>query len=604
MIKPILKDKTLKKNLISLFAYIINNNEDAKIMTPQSILKTDDRDSVLLKIFIFLWHLWNRGASTHLNEIDHSYPKNKSCPLKMFNKDDEPKDYNLITESFYLFINSAHVCYYPLANKLTSLKKGLKVMETNINEILGKGESVIIQAAIMNLYKTKRAIETKIQSLDKLVNNDFVKNKLDEFYELLPKIILNYKEHVWDDMLTYLSQHISQKIKNIHDSEISNIETAQLFVRVIGTKLYTANPHIRSSFLSIAISCTVYEPEFNSNIVEAVINLFNDLELSKESGLELEKVSIRSMIHSYIMRKCFTTTDEKNLLLYKPTDRFYDIPKLLSKNEQKVKMFINFIVRDVSYIVGILYQKIDEFVTLDDDYLLQTVTNTINYIAKYLETLLQSLILITKYDETIKKIFTSKEVMISVRSGVSELIIKYYDLLEDANKNKRIAEIYSYTYTKLEIDKLVDNMLILIDSLDKDIVKGLFLNGIGINIDRFVNAIEKPEIKYDSKISFIQFLKSIKGSNDSEDEIEFPEDLIDSITYEPLEDPVFLPTTNTVMNRENIMQFIMTDQMHPYTKEPLTKKILDEYNNTDLIKDKKNIIMDKLKKFKEENGIP
>ena len=82
-------------------------------------------------------------------------------------------------------------------------------------------------------------------------------------------------------------------------------DMATLTVRVVGTKLYTLNPHIRSDFLKMAVIIDPSDIEYTNNILEGVINFYNDTGLSKEDGMELEKITTARIVYNYILTKCF-----------------------------------------------------------------------------------------------------------------------------------------------------------------------------------------------------------------------------------------------------------------------------------------------------------
>jgi len=61
-------------------------------------------------------------------------------------------------------------------------------------------------------------------------------------------------------------------------------------------------------------------------------------------------------------------------------------------------------------------------------------------------------------------------------------------------------------------------------------------------------------------------------------EVQYPDELCDIFTCEPLLDPVELPISKEIVNRQSIITSLMDTQINPFNRTPLTIQQLDEYN--------------------------
>lgn len=64
-----------------------------------------------------------------------------------------------------------------------------------------------------------------------------------------------------------------------------------------------------------------------------------------------------------------------------------------------------------------------------------------------------------------------------------------------------------------------------------------------------------------------------------DDSSEIPEEFLDPIMGSVIEDPVCLPNTDIIMERDVILRHLLENQDNPFNRDPLTKKELDEFNS-------------------------
>ena len=67
-------------------------------------------------------------------------------------------------------------------------------------------------------------------------------------------------------------------------------------------------------------------------------------------------------------------------------------------------------------------------------------------------------------------------------------------------------------------------------------------------------------------------------AKEEEDDDNIPEELLDPIMGTLIENPVVLPNSDTVMEKDVIIRHLMNNEENPFTREALTVKELEEYN--------------------------
>ena len=605
-------DKYIKPLHIHLIPYLKNKKLKAYLITKLSEkvysfkhynpLKVDYNE--LQNILVFAYCLFNTGSNEkNLSLINASYPHNTGCCIDWFNKTDESNiEFNLITESFYIFLYAINTLYTPLVDIYKDVQKTLGDFELEAERLITSMSSQFAQQLLEKIYSKMKTIRDVGKKITNIIDNPFFQGNLNSFSSTLSGIILKTKSSTWDDILTDLLSHINRQLKNKLISIDDNM--AILIVRVVGTKLYTLNPHIRSKFLKMAVTIDPYNTEYNNNILEGVINFYNDIGLSKADGMELEKVTTSMLVYNYILTKCFGKD-------FKPTNRFYQLTEVAKKNELKFKMFMNFIVNDMSKIIDILYKIIGDYSELDDDYHMQTDMGSIVAFLKYCSETIQILDLFITNSEHFRLLLSCDEVLIAFRSSIITVIYKYVEFINDEEKQEKLKKIYEYTLSPINFYELVRNTLVLISRFENDdkVQSRLFCQSDSINLDKLIifsdliNTNTNTNISDQVTYNTIQNIVSkIKTHNDNENstntEIEYPDEFLDELLCIPLENPVILPGTKQIVNRNTILQYIMTDQLNPYDKQPLTVASLDEFNDTPEIKATITELMDKFSKWK------
>ena len=180
--------------------------------------------------------------------------------------------------------------------------------------------------------------------------------------------------------------------------------------------------------------------------------------------------------------------------------------------------------------------------------------------------------------------FTSKNSKLNIKNK------KDYEF-EPAYIMESLIKIYSYfTYNEEFIEYIVTD--------ERSYKYGNFLLAIRIKNDF-------NKIKVDSEISekFDDLVNNkLKKAKEMVEKYKInyddaPEEFLDALTDELMEDPVTLPTSNVNVDRKSIEYYLLTNPIDPFNRNPLTKEEL--IPNTEL---KKRIEEYKLKKSKDSQN--
>lgn len=570
-----LTNDLFKEKYVSYIVDILNNNKLNVSVTLQNEKYLSNSN------FLFSLHSL---ISKHYNEdlidgVDMSYFTNKSCHIRLFEQTDDIKEYDFNTKMFCIYIYSLHISYISLICKYKNWKYMLKEVDKNIRDISQSSiPDNLLTQMLTTQYKLRAKLNNTIKELHIIYSNIYVFSSTAEFFNNFAKLIMNTEvsirlDDILNDMLYFLNDMKARKI------DILEKNTIKLINRIIGTKKYTSNPHIRISFLRSILSSKLDEEEYNNNISESIINLYNEISLTKDEGLELEKISSISLICKYILDNNEKVSN--------------DVKHIYESDSYKIKTFVNFVISNISDICPILESNLDKYLTIESDLELQTHTRILNSILDYMISLLDTFILLRS---NLKPVFMLPEINISVKISLLSIIrhlCKYSDNQEIIDKLKKI---YDYTLTTVGVKRIINKLVefLVIHITNSEIAKNIFEDN-DIDLDRLY-AITNNE-----KLLEVKKLKS-EIEETKEDELEYPEEFLDSLLYTPLTDPVLIPNTNVFVNKATIEQHIMTNGFNPYTKEKLTSLDLKKFNDLDDNKEKINSIIDKMRIWKNKQS--
>jgi hypothetical protein len=108
---------------------------------------------------------------------------------------------------------------------------------------------------------------------------------------------------------------------------------------------------------------------------------------------------------------------------------------------------------------------------------------------------------------------------------------------------------------------------------------------------------------FDSQINKIIDMISDNTKAHDENEIEFTDEFLDSITYEPIIEPVMIPDIDCFFDRTTICVHLLNNNTNPLTRKTMTLKSFNEYNEKpDIIKKINEFKLKKQEFIKKKNN--
>lgn len=108
-------------------------------------------------------------------------------------------------------------------------------------------------------------------------------------------------------------------------------------------------------------------------------------------------------------------------------------------------------------------------------------------------------------------------------------------------------------------------------------------------IQKMLNTLLKKNIilsrESDEISTLCTFIDTERVKQNSVDEENIPEELLDPIMGTLIENPIVLPGTFTVMEKDVILRHLMNNQENPFTREKLTVEELERYNKLEEIQE-------------------
>jgi len=280
------------------------------------------------------------------------------------------------------------------------------------------------------------------------------------------------------------------------------------------------------------------------------------------------------------------------------------VENILDNNEDKLKKFILCIIKDYSKSLDIFKEDIKKLTSIQ--YVSRdTVSKIISYdnlIITYLKNVIRTMDLLTSISQNVRETLLSFE----LKNVFISLINKSLKDLNYDNTYKIKIEKYNAFFN---VSTLVTNILKLCINFDKNIFSKELIDNIYFQSNIYQNLGQSKKIikKYDSlfsnKLDVIIFFNNIKEVDEDtkviDDDIDIPFELCDPLLCTLIEEPLFLPETDTVIDKKSIHTHLLRKEEHPFTRTKLTKDILHNYNERPDIIDRINVFKEKVNDWKK-----
>jgi len=531
---------------------------------------------------VTLMYMFITGEKDNIDKIDPDYIKSKHCTIDYSSKSTDRSDFNFLTKIYFISMYSIMCMYNTLIPTVSRLTASIQDMENKISYYTnGMLQPILIE----NIFKKIGDMRKLLEKVKSIIDDKVLVNEIKKVIHITLDIVKINEKPVWDDTLEII--HTFMKYNNMFKD--FNDDITEFIVDLIGTKKFTSNPHMRSSFLK-----SVYKnisKSHNENIIKAVMSLYNDIGLSKDEGMQMDKITTSIVVFDFMLDHVIEAEDKYN---------YNKLMSIVQENSYKFKMFVNFVVKDNTSIMNTLFEFISEFVEIEDDYELQVNTSIVRQIVNYCVNTLKLIRYFISSDGT-RNPFKQREIVLALRTCLENIIVQYYSFINDQDKQKRIKDIESYTYTKLDINKIISNMFsVIVESYKCSEVSKLLFNE-DLSYDKMFDLMEYIQDNEPLFLAMIDVSCNIASTKTDTVDLDYPNEFLDAIMYTPLNDPVILPISKQVVNRESILQYILTDNTDPFNRTKLTVDMLEEYNSRKDVREEIDSIMKKKVEWEKEN---
>ncbi len=634
LILLLLKNKKIKIYIRNWFIDTLNvnikNKKNNKDTLNNSILS--NINNVLLNIFI---NAQPAKIKNLIQTMDFSLINYKECLLTIYNKDrldikfhkknenDENKliiynseNFTFLQYLFYLVLSYNYITTIRLINKIKELTIKKMNLQNSLFELenLDSQLSFVTKSLLLLQKKTIKVVENKINTHLEIVIINLQNNNLQTFTNYLIDLVINKfknfnnnddNDKIINNMPVFLIESILTSLSNKTFYKYSTINCHKLinFIYLLLSN-DQINPHLKSKLLSITytykkqIINTIYwiEPTLINKFHMILYNLYVTFHKMNNTWNYYEKMYIKLDILSF--------------LIYFNENNSMNIP--LTYDDKITTQFIYILLEDLIQLNEIIfnyYKSIEndtDLVSLNKEYIAKLLEkNNINY---NLIELNCEMLLILLNNRQFKDIFiNNKHIIENLTLSLNytffnnlpkKLITTYPKLskhLIDYGENHSIYTLLLKIFTNHNLinstqflEYIVNNKYFCITKMRKH-----FENNSKINSFLLSN-------NYYILINNIQKIINTQ-KKDKELQIEYPDEFYDPIMDCIIKNPVFLPSSNTVMERYVIEKHLLTSNLDPFTRDKLTIDLLNKYNETIEIKQKITEFNEKRDKFTKDN---
>ena len=376
------------------------------------------------------------------------------------------------------------------------------------------------------------------------------------------------------DLVLYVDKCDKWSHFKLSDFQIFLPNIARLCYLFIEEDKSISNPHIRVNALGLLDLLSINDVYIEPKIINGLLDFYIKLETFQTADSFYDKFRHRK----YIFNIEFNFINENF--------KEYYISVIKSMDKIKLTRIFYLLFNDFNFIIEDLFQKInDKHVYID----FQTHTDSeLSLLHKY-QTFLCMNIEFCNIDSILLDNYILTKFVQSLNYNINLIMKTNYNFIKD---NHKVVQLF---YSLLGIYEHFRNNEVFLDVLIKDIrtfsikfikdIKLLFINLC--HIEHFPSVLD-INIVNDIVDKVIKYTKRIEYPDENKDH------LLDPITFEPIKCPVILPSSGVVMDKWTICNHLLSNESDPFNREKLTITELENYNMTEIAKEK-------IKQFKDSN---
>ena len=615
-------EKPVSQLFLDWVVMILNSNiPKINLMNQNNNLDDYSNDTFLVNITAVMYIFWMKGYNEkRMSELNKNYLKSKNCLVKWYDKTIEDEStFKFFDQCFFILLNALRICYVPSICRSHQLHNVI----IEIKNMMRDPFTILIMG---RMDKKLETIENILFEDTLIAQNETLRQWIGTFYQRLSEWILTYaKDFPCDDILRDMNTFLLYKdqldkingykpMKNSlkHSCDFLTPSMVKLMHLIVSSRKYLSNPEIRFSYIKILVQARAFNNIINTtDLFASFLALHNDFETYEMiySVKLIRRICLYELLEDICFKQLDNCAHNRNVELELELESEIEIEletldNILSKNETEGKKFLNILLNDTMKVLKLMDAEIKHFNQSFFDPRLNEIGMNLYGILIHYSKMIKMINYISNLEATFRLF----------KSG--ELLITYTAVINDSLK--MLVDTFSFKFPFLDSAQIAafDKQLNFY-SITSDLFS-VFVK-VANEVDSFKMKI-KQNIDNESIDKFkkvLNFLNSMEGFTDmcglcdkltklinefsnkhlqlEEIVLDYPDEFLDPLTYEVINDPVLLPNinghgTDTFMEKSVIQKCLLDKAEHPFTREKLTIEKLNKYNE-------KEEIIDKLKKF-------
>ncbi len=532
----------------------------------------------IANIIGILLNAWSFVDFTDDDAIKPLYIMNKNCPIRWYDKKNNNVCVNMRTKLFFSILNALRVGIIPTFYRYDTYKGEYDILSSQL--IIQTSpfikRIIINKVELIKKYLDESTAIVKIDCLTNLINSFY-----NTTYDVLKVMKIEYNMLV-DDIFNGMSFYMSFRKSML--SEIDN-GFCEFIVDILHSNNLTNSISIKYDFIEVVyelLQSNKLEKTIVSKFAESLIILHNDVH---QTDMTLDqKIKKKLMIYSCI----------HNILALKNI-KFDDILiDIMVKNVNISKKMLHIILvglNDINDEIVNIYKEIKRtsYNKLKSEETVYLILNTL-----YIKILsfLSSIVTVIYNNEELMKILLSTEIF----SSFVTIINQNVNYLNSTIKFKSDMNFGAYKQANLNIESYVGYIINLLNIVSKTSDMTDFRHDYVFDIENY-NSLQK----HINNLQYDHIFDKLK-CEDVTDEIDYPDEFLDPLTYSKINEPCLIPNMNgfedLYFDKSTILKQLLIKEENPYTRAPLTLDEFENYNKLEEIELKNKTFKEKMMNYK------
>jgi hypothetical protein len=626
-----------KKAVSNFFSEVLRVNEDKKKMYNNPMMNNTCTNGWFANFVLLLMKMLNKGIIDKVTEYPKRFAQvdvNFLKEVKLFNgtylcngqnvtnqNGQATTNFNLVTQLIF-FTNHAlqlhNTCYKQYVRLMEELSKEQQANPTSPKFLSMLAAKFASDVQLMDPYLIQSIF--KLFSFDALYilhNREVPVTEMNDISSVFMNI--TKAKHEGDKVgaiPVYWCENIAEysiTFRRVAPQQLAKIGVplevlVDFMFTLMGNSEWLPNPHVRAQYLEFMgmllpprnaaakddnLSHLLRDnPFLDAHVVMYLVNVFNDCEKTGGHNQFYDKFRYRHgfcMVINYLLKRKNRSEEKSHLI-----QQFEDLS--LNKVETFIA-FINFLINDITYMLDDTLGKVrdikkyedeaetEQFATLPEEeknMRRQHYEGAKNFVKNFLFILIEYYHVIVTITTATQKPFMRMEIKEKLITNLNYTI---NELNGPGSKNINVKNKKDVGFDPRTIMECVMQVYLNFEGY-QEFIEEVARDSRSFSVEVFEKTrdilLNKQMITEEDAAKFtsmIQEVKKILDKNQIEDDFikeigEIPEEFMDPLLGDIMQDPVLLPTSGNIVERLSITKHLLNDPIDPYNRKPLTKEML------------------------------